>query len=345
MEPDNSAAQNQPAPSVPDQQPHSPQHTQTPDPVQNQQITHAPEAKGKKKSKLLPVMLVIFFLLVLLFAGLIAWNYFRTNNESTKRQTTSELPTQQQNPVPTKDPTAGWQTYSSELITFKYPSNLIIDESPDNSISLYQTQDYLDKASNCSYLGQLNDPCPPPVFRISYQEYKNVNNLEELNATVGGGIADKTIIITSDSGTEWTVGPPLGLDLAPDTRSFTQDGVAYHFVEIRTYLVGLWRYLNNSTDNPGIKETQLLFDNTTLAHDILSTLTLTDTSTVNNPKDKSCIISGCNGEICAEESMSSICVYKEEFACYTSATCEVQSNGECGWTQTTELTSCLSETQ
>ena len=62
--------------------------------------------------------------------------------------------------------------------------------------------------------------------------------------------------------------------------------------------------------------------------------------------DNGCKITGCNGEICqnaAAEDGFSICIYKEEFACYKSARCEVQSNGTCGWTQTSELKACLEE--
>ncbi len=55
----------------------------------------------------------------------------------------------------------------------------------------------------------------------------------------------------------------------------------------------------------------------------------------------SCVIGGCNSEICAEEEMASACLYLEKFACYKTATCEVQENGECGWTFDEELTSCL----
>ncbi|MDX1535185.1 MAG: Gmad2 immunoglobulin-like domain-containing protein [Candidatus Spechtbacterales bacterium] len=54
-----------------------------------------------------------------------------------------------------------------------------------------------------------------------------------------------------------------------------------------------------------------------------------------------CVIGGCSGEICSDKEMSSACVYKEEYACYKTATCEKQENGECGWTKTKELNQCL----
>lgn len=60
---------------------------------------------------------------------------------------------------------------------------------------------------------------------------------------------------------------------------------------------------------------------------------------------RACVRSGCSGELCVPEGteMASACIYKEEYACYADATCERQTNGECGWTQTAELTMCLEE--
>jgi hypothetical protein len=56
---------------------------------------------------------------------------------------------------------------------------------------------------------------------------------------------------------------------------------------------------------------------------------------------KKCIVSGCNGEICAEEPMDSICIYRPEYACYKNAICEIQDDENCGWTLTEELMLCL----
>lgn len=60
-----------------------------------------------------------------------------------------------------------------------------------------------------------------------------------------------------------------------------------------------------------------------------------------NIKSAACVVSGCSSQICAEQPMFSTCEWREEYACYAEATCERQSNGECGWTQTDELTTCL----
>lgn len=59
-----------------------------------------------------------------------------------------------------------------------------------------------------------------------------------------------------------------------------------------------------------------------------------------------CVVGGCNGEICQgtnDESIASICLWNEKFACYKTAKCEVQKNGACGWTMDQSLTNCLSQ--
>lgn len=56
---------------------------------------------------------------------------------------------------------------------------------------------------------------------------------------------------------------------------------------------------------------------------------------------KQCRATGCSGQICADEDRFSTCEFRPEYACYQQATCEVQADGECGWTQTAELQACL----
>ncbi|HSE33850.1 MAG TPA: DUF6748 domain-containing protein [Pyrinomonadaceae bacterium] len=56
---------------------------------------------------------------------------------------------------------------------------------------------------------------------------------------------------------------------------------------------------------------------------------------------KPCIKTGCSGQVCSDQEVITTCEYRSEYACYQRAKCERQANGECGWTQTKELTSCL----
>lgn len=59
------------------------------------------------------------------------------------------------------------------------------------------------------------------------------------------------------------------------------------------------------------------------------------------PPAKGCIKTGCSRVICADEEMMSTCEWRPEYACYTTARCERQTDGKCGFTKTPELTECL----
>ena len=55
-----------------------------------------------------------------------------------------------------------------------------------------------------------------------------------------------------------------------------------------------------------------------------------------------CFVGGCSGQICSEEPGAiSTCEFRAEYACYKTAKCERQTNGQCGWTETPTLRMCL----
>jgi SanA protein len=59
-------------------------------------------------------------------------------------------------------------------------------------------------------------------------------------------------------------------------------------------------------------------------------------------KTAGCFVGGCSNEICSDQQgIASPCIYRPEYACYKTATCERQTSGQCGWTQTPELSACL----
>ena len=59
------------------------------------------------------------------------------------------------------------------------------------------------------------------------------------------------------------------------------------------------------------------------------------------PGARRCFKTGCSSEVCADRDMVTACIFRPEFACYQRARCERQANGECGFTQTSELQACL----
>jgi hypothetical protein len=61
--------------------------------------------------------------------------------------------------------------------------------------------------------------------------------------------------------------------------------------------------------------------------------------------ETSCVRSGCGGILCTEASKATApdasCNIQPHFACFDDAVCEVQGNGQCGWTQSDSLSACL----
>ncbi|MDP9249022.1 MAG: hypothetical protein M3M85_00720 [bacterium] len=56
-----------------------------------------------------------------------------------------------------------------------------------------------------------------------------------------------------------------------------------------------------------------------------------------------CYVGGCSQTICSDEPGAvSNCEYRPEYACFTTATCERQGDGKCGWTETEEFLACVS---
>lgn len=57
-----------------------------------------------------------------------------------------------------------------------------------------------------------------------------------------------------------------------------------------------------------------------------------------------CVVGGCSSQVCVDGTIADVvttCEYREVYACYQTATCERQSTGQCGWTETAELTACI----
>jgi eight-cysteine-cluster-containing protein len=60
-----------------------------------------------------------------------------------------------------------------------------------------------------------------------------------------------------------------------------------------------------------------------------------------DPSSGSCIIGGCSGELCADQPLASVCLWREVYVCYKTALCGRQPDGTCGWNPTPELTACI----
>ncbi len=66
------------------------------------------------------------------------------------------------------------------------------------------------------------------------------------------------------------------------------------------------------------------------------------TTPIPTPAPKKCFVGGCSSQLCSDTpGMVSTCEYREEYACYKTAKCERQVSGQCGWTDSPELTMCI----
>lgn len=59
------------------------------------------------------------------------------------------------------------------------------------------------------------------------------------------------------------------------------------------------------------------------------------------PPSGGCTVSGCSAQICADEPVVTTCEWHARYACYRTASCARQADGQCGWTLTDELKTCL----
>lgn len=120
----------------------------------------------------------------------------------------------------------------------------------------------------------------------------------------------------------------------------SEDYPIYYYYDVDNKEIGKLESNNDLLDQFNLREARKksivnLIKNPT--YQILSTFKFTDPS---------CRTGGCSGELCQNSSAEPVfttCEYLEKYSCYAKATCEKQDNGQCGWTQTEELKSCLSQ--
>jgi hypothetical protein len=116
-----------------------------------------------------------------------------------------------------------------------------------------------------------------------------------------------------------------GMGTSDVVLSLGQDYVIYG---VRITLTGVTPGKNSKT-TIGAKDYRFIFK------------VVKDTQVGTVPQAK-CFVGGCSSQICSDNpNAMSTCEYTESYACYRTATCERQSNGSCGWTETAGLRACL----
>ena len=217
-------------------------------------------------------------------------------------------------PTPTIAPldTSDWKTYANSKynLSFKYPNDLNVTEGLNN-ISI----------------GNINVKDVPKItfgdFTINPDSYPQCSPKTIEGTTCASAV--KEFNLSTKEARIFNFGG--GID-----NAYTIVQIDNPKIEIKMFMAGA-----------GLSK---IWDG------IISTFKFTDQTspspTGQNVTDNGCKIGGCGGELCqnvSDEPIVSNCIYKASFACYKTARCEIQQNGKCGWTQTTELTTCLSNSK
>lgn len=62
------------------------------------------------------------------------------------------------------------------------------------------------------------------------------------------------------------------------------------------------------------------------------------------PQEGECVVTGCSGQLCADEETASDCEWTAAYACYSDfGVCERDQAGDCGWVESPELVECLAD--
>lgn len=242
----------------------------------------------------------------------------------TKKATVSQAPEQTSTfptPTPTPDPTANWKTFNS----------------PTGKFSIKYPAEWTEV-----HLGHLNDSSGYEEYASFGPGVKSVT--EDSNSKLAITVTDVNRSTSPyKTAREYMNAQEESLKDAPDLASNTLEDIN---IDGASGLKLTTTY-NNFAGNEvyAFDKNGLLYVFAGIKTDfftqILSTFRFTGSS---SNVGTGCMIGGCSGQICqneTDEGAITTCEYKGEYACYKTAKCERQVNGQCGWTQTSELSSCL----
>lgn len=267
------------------------------------------------------LMLIIVALIAALFAS--AGTYLALKQSNLPTQNVVQIAP---SPTPTPDPTADWNIYTNQKYGYsvKYPDNLATNE--DNTY--YNIVNFTAKGSPSGtfpsfYFSVIADTFTSAnAAAYNYLTADWINNFYSMNPG-DTKQSNGTTIFTKL--TDITVAGQNAIVIEADTKG---DAAKQRRVYLKKngYVYMLANFYQNSSELDNFQT-------------FLSTFKFTDSSI-----GQGCVIGGCSGQLCTEEEndrIVSTCEWKEEYACYSTAKCEKQTNGKCDWTLTDGLKSCL----
>lgn len=272
-----------------------------------------PPTNNPQKKKFM-LILIVFFVIFFLTMGTAATIFFYKDSNNKKAE-----------PQPTKSitlttNTSDWNTYTNEKhgFSFKYPT-MWLNREVKNQIIFS------------------DDEIPSGRINVDIASKENLQD-SLLDEALNGKIIGAPSITSIE---KVKIGEHTALEVHHEVCHPSIDGGDCLLVVFESgdtvFSFSPWVHTQRYNDL-----------NTIFA--MISTFKSLDPSITTPTSSKAdCMVGGCSGQLCVEESdedgMVSTCEYTEAYACYKTAKCEVQASGTCGWTQTPELTSCLDSAQ
>lgn len=262
---------------------------------------------AQKKLKTSHIFIGIIILLFLATTTLLAYQNYQLHQQLSQTQTKPSP-----SPSPTLDPTTNWQTYTNTQASFSFKYPPLSQLSTDFDDRVFIT------------IGKpvpISGACDEFRFFVIFRgnDLQDKSNQSTYPITVAGKPAQRKDIASNLEGYSCI----HSTIFVPTSENPQQND----------FMVGVSRQSDKHDE---------LFDQ------ILSTFKFLDSS--ESAVRNGCVIAGCNSELCIEKSLVdkigiSICLYKPEYSCYKTATCERQADDTCGWTQNPEFRACLNQSK
>lgn len=239
----------------------------------------------------------------------------------------------------------GWRTYTNREFGFRiqYPPTLraVVQKSSD-PLSL--------RFEPLVQTGPIAAGVDELTLAVSNQpltEYRATNGLigDYQSLTVAGRTGFRSAPLQGIEG----IIENILLDLSGKTLILNASGQRR---ELFDKMVSSFRYLRSPANTACQDDIKICPDGTTVGRILpiceFAACPATKTTNVNestpanvNAEGGDCRPTGCSGQVCSDQDVVTTCEFREEYACYQTATCERQSDGECGWTITETLQTCL----
>lgn len=280
----------------------------------------------RRKSKMIYVLIILFVLLFVISAVALGMKYFNGSKKDTVL-----VPPSSPTPASQLDSTANWKTYtnSPQGYSLKYP------EGWESGGGGFETGDFLKTKelkmtdySNVETGAFIYGPYVPGVV-------DRAKSIDELTEFITKSSPDVIIV---DSKSIKLDGQDAKMITAKHTDAYSID-VTFKY-PVRTFETD-YSFISLISDVENFEKHKAQFEQ------MISTFTFTNSQTTPDTTTTKCVVGGCSGQLCVAEGddTMSTCEYAPFYACYKTATCETQSDGTCGWTQTAALTSCLENAQ